>query len=189
LVVVYQGLLLLAGLAYWGIPLPSPVEAVLQTQSLSPWTRVAFYLHENALPAHGLFFAGFGAIYGIWLCCRRRDHGLTIVKLYLLIVAVLGIMDLGSYCILCIGPTLTFKARSAFPGTVQYMFDAWSLGESLFLLLPGLAVAGALVIARRQAAQALVDGPQCAKCGYCLRGNTSGRCPECGEPILQAPAS
>lgn len=24
--------------------------------------------------------------------------------------------------------------------------------------------------------------PTCAKCGYCLVGNVSGRCPECGQP-------
>lgn len=26
----------------------------------------------------------------------------------------------------------------------------------------------------------------CATCGYDLTGNTSGRCPECGEPVLRA---
>lgn len=25
--------------------------------------------------------------------------------------------------------------------------------------------------------------PVCSKCNYCLRGNVSGRCPECGHPI------
>ncbi len=26
-------------------------------------------------------------------------------------------------------------------------------------------------------------GPQCSKCGYCLIGNTSGVCPECGNRV------
>ena|SRR5204863_7407414 len=26
-------------------------------------------------------------------------------------------------------------------------------------------------------------GDSCKKCGYSLRGNTSGRCPECGKPV------
>jgi len=25
--------------------------------------------------------------------------------------------------------------------------------------------------------------PKCHKCGYNLRGNVSGRCPECGQPV------
>lgn len=26
-----------------------------------------------------------------------------------------------------------------------------------------------------------IDGPHCATCGYCMIGNVSGRCPECGD--------
>jgi len=32
------------------------------------------------------------------------------------------------------------------------------------------------------------DGTMCARCGYNLKGNVSGRCPECGEPVgVKAP--
>lgn len=31
------------------------------------------------------------------------------------------------------------------------------------------------------------DAPQCRKCSYNLTGNTSGICPECGEPIQPEP--
>ena len=29
--------------------------------------------------------------------------------------------------------------------------------------------------------------PKCHKCGYNLRGNVSGRCPECGQPVIYCP--
>ena len=27
------------------------------------------------------------------------------------------------------------------------------------------------------------DAPSCSKCGYCLKGNVSGACPECGTQL------
>ncbi len=32
-------------------------------------------------------------------------------------------------------------------------------------------------------AVAETDGPACPQCGYSLRGNVSGTCPECGRPV------
>lgn len=33
------------------------------------------------------------------------------------------------------------------------------------------------------------DGPACSRCGYDLRGNVSGRCPECGTQVTDASGS
>lgn len=55
---------------------------------------------------------------------------------------------------------------------------------SLPLLLAGVSVICTVTIAN--CARILHDrehAGQCLSCGYDLRGNTSGRCPECGTPI------
>lgn len=62
------------------------------------------------------------------------------------------------------------------------------LGREFVLAeLAGLACAGAIgvFVGMRKFKQiAPGDGePRCASCGYCLRGNISGRCPECGTPV------
>ena len=35
----------------------------------------------------------------------------------------------------------------------------------------------------RLRSRSLVPGPRCEACGYNLTGNTSGRCPECGNDV------
>jgi len=50
-----------------------------------------------------------------------------------------------------------------------------------FYLLAGAPGLGGFVFSSRQ------DGIPCPSCGYNLRGNTSGTCPECGAPIPTPP--
>jgi hypothetical protein len=59
----------------------------------------------------------------------------------------------------------------------QLIFPAWSL---LMVASIPLAMLFALALAQRRRKQRGL----CAVCGYDLRGNTSGVCPECGTPVI-----
>jgi CBS-domain-containing membrane protein len=55
-----------------------------------------------------------------------------------------------------------------------------------FALTPiGDAIIGVLIAAVvwNRCPKRAYPGPFCAQCGYCLRGNVSGTCPECGHAI------
>jgi hypothetical protein len=54
--------------------------------------------------------------------------------------------------------------------------------EVLGALVGLLTLACLLRIVRICRARRLVGEPYCRKCNYCLRGTTSERCPECGQP-------
>ena len=54
-------------------------------------------------------------------------------------------------------------------------------GAAALGLLAGWVLRRALRLAPK------ADDSVCCKCGYCLIGNVSGRCPECGTPIADAP--
>ena len=70
----------------------------------------------------------------------------------------------------------------------QYPEVSWSVAFGDFMLL---AAVGAVVLyyaiveVRRSNAEERWKqrGRYCIKCGYSLKGNQSGVCPECGEPI------
>ena len=70
------------------------------------------------------------------------------------------------------------SAAPLLPPTAQWqlIFPAWSL-LVVTSIPPGLLLA--LALARRRRKQRGL----CATCGYDLRGNTSGVCPECGTPV------
>jgi hypothetical protein len=71
-------------------------------------------------------------------------------------------------------------------------FEEWILGPDFFwiygagpivpvyTLIPLVSFAVFRVLSGRVVVQ---DGTLCAQCGYCLIGNVSGVCPECGWPI------
>ena len=63
------------------------------------------------------------------------------------------------------------------------LVSAWAIEVPLWLPT-GLLVLGVWVTSRRSK----VPGDGCRICGYCLRGNVSGVCPECGTPVTQHPA-
>jgi hypothetical protein len=61
----------------------------------------------------------------------------------------------------------------------------------VFALLPHVVFVSGVLIIRNRSPRGIHDNqscalcgrppdPQCSTCGYCLTGNTSGRCPECG---------
>jgi hypothetical protein len=56
----------------------------------------------------------------------------------------------------------------------------WS-GGSYEVTAVGCAIVATLV--RLLVFQWTATGEKCLDCGYCLKGNVSGRCPECGLPI------
>jgi len=55
-----------------------------------------------------------------------------------------------------------------------FIFPLW-----IPIVMIGLPTWGLFVIDKRRDRHGL-----CAKCGYDLRGNTKGRCPECGEEAV-----
>lgn len=58
------------------------------------------------------------------------------------------------------------------------------MNSALFLGLLAGIMAGAVVYGLRwRALRRRPQFPACRYCGYNLTGNTSGRCPECGQPI------
>lgn len=78
----------------------------------------------------------------------------------------------GTMTLLNIAPMLIFRTPKdefqfiIFPALIAY-------------LLFGSRVIGSLIVRRR--ARRLYS--RCRKCGYDVRGNTSGRCPECGQNL------
>jgi len=61
------------------------------------------------------------------------------------------------------------------------------LGPWSYITPLGLIVLAILNIRARRHNDELADRLKtfrCLTCGYCLTGNTSGACPECGKPIL-----
>jgi len=68
-----------------------------------------------------------------------------------------------------------------FKGFRAVGWDAWA--EVLHSLLKSIAVGVPLIIfAYHQARRLEAESVSCRHCGYNLTGNTSGRCPECGNP-------
>lgn len=61
---------------------------------------------------------------------------------------------------------------TAYSGGVETVFPLWSVVL--------VCCAGAVTARRRWARRLTSEAPSCAVCGYSLRGNVSGRCPECG---------
>ncbi len=75
-------------------------------------------------------------------------------------------------------------AMSALLGMLGLIFCPELMG----IALPGVLVVGLItlsIIASRKAGirDRRRDRGQCIECGYSLRGNRSGRCPECGSPV------
>lgn len=56
----------------------------------------------------------------------------------------------------------------------------WLVGTPLCI---GPSIGVYAIIRRRREVPLSRFGPSCPDCGYCLRGNTSGLCPECGHPV------
>lgn len=83
--------------------------------------------------------------------------------------------------------------RSVFPaaaiGTTTLTAHVFQVPHAflaaVFAAAPAAWLRGAL---RRRAQRARVAAGRCAACGYDLHANTSGVCPECGNPIPSPPA-
>ncbi len=58
-------------------------------------------------------------------------------------------------------------------------------GALFFLFVIGFYVISAILRNRQERKKSNSTG-YCRKCQYCLRGNVSGICPECGTPIIDA---
>ena len=89
------------------------------------------------------------------------------------------------FCMIQAGPYLWAFITSAQPqfGTLY----ACNLLPSIIVMAFALLDASFRVISYRRERRR-TEG-YCAECGYCLAGNESGICPECGEPTGGRPGS
>jgi len=87
-------------------------------------------------------------------------------------------------CMFLPGAPLLEFLEGLSPKLVRTMFPSFL--SILWINLPFYGVVG-LVIAhfawRAHIRRGEDDLPHCTNCGYCLVGNTSGYCPECGIPL------
>lgn len=65
---------------------------------------------------------------------------------------------------------------------MAWFTSGWKLGAFYFLLNPGDTIAKF----RRRRLERLLERGLCLECGYDLRGNESGVCPECGQGVLSS---
>jgi hypothetical protein len=60
---------------------------------------------------------------------------------------------------------------------------SWHFGNGVFIqVLFGVVLVPTLILLCQDLRLAFPSG-HCRHCGYCLTGNTSGVCPECGTPV------
>jgi predicted RNA-binding Zn-ribbon protein involved in translation (DUF1610 family) len=78
--------------------------------------------------------------------------------------------------ILCVGPLIVFGLVFA-PDILQLLIPVGLVGG--LIVLPFIANRRASIRKKRR------DAGSCEDCGYNLRGNRSGRCPECGTRVLR----
>ena len=72
------------------------------------------------------------------------------------------------------------------PEPVGWAF--WHVAPLLLTVAPLCFLLGVLALARaRRLRAAARRAGLCERCGYDLRGNVSGRCPECGTPVAAGP--
>lgn len=72
----------------------------------------------------------------------------------------------------------------------RYLDEMRMLGWGAVYRVPLLLVTAFLLIlpaVRMLRTRARSERGHCVKCGYNLTGNTSGACPECGEPFAESP--
>lgn len=95
--------------------------------------------------------------------------------------------------VLCVGDRkLTLGLAQRECRTLDNAWECTSSGAPVFVIpfalifVPvSVALFGSMLLylLRRKAAGRRLAGQQCVKCGYCLFGLTSTRCPECGTPF------
>lgn len=61
--------------------------------------------------------------------------------------------------------------------------DMWTCSLPLWMLFVATSAVTAGVWIRHHRARGSTELPACPACGYCLKGNVSGRCPECGHVV------
>jgi hypothetical protein len=89
------------------------------------------------------------------------------------------------YVVFVCGLFVVSNMKSALRHGVKFKFDAADATLLLFSFGPPLTFA---IIAIVMSYKKVVDdaGLLCNQCGYSLRGNVSGRCPECGTVIASS---
>jgi hypothetical protein len=109
----------------------------------------------------------------------------------LLVTSAASVVVASTLTLLLKRPGVAFALSLPFSLLLGVLIDGASRGEvsnlwpfaCIVYLLPmlattgiGVAIGWAIIIAR-------YDPLACPRCGYSLRGNVSGRCPECGRPV------
>ena len=87
------------------------------------------------------------------------------------------------------GVTIANRLGFAWGGQISPAADGYS-GRSQYIAFPlwaAVLVLGLVPAARAWRRMRRVPGGHCAGCGYDLRGNESGVCPECGRPAVTPP--
>ena len=115
------------------------------------------------------------------------DTKLAIAQLILLvfIAALAHALVRGRFWLTCVGVSIvgnavvTFFVAPIFLGTVS---NIWPIACCSWIL-PGILVAAVVGAPFAMLRRPPVLEGHCVSCGYDLRGNVSGRCPECGTPV------
>jgi len=116
-----------------------------------------------------------------YLIGRRRGGAFFVARQRPGLVAFYRVLLIGGS--LCLFFCIVMVFSDPAPGVVGSMAMGFAGLAGVFvleMLLIGLGLFGGFVFSGRH-----YPPGHCQRCGYNLRGNVSGRCPECGKPISE----